>query len=144
MLNGYRWGEAAMKKPAESRMSTGPQHWSSSGRPGVSEYIRAAERYLQVRNYTQALEQLTQAQNFEPGNKYIGAIIERVLTLQRTSQATPLAGPTLPLEGESDASRYLSITVDHGYENGIKPEVPAPTERDYADLIREFTRIAQG
>ncbi len=144
MLNGNRWGEAAMKKPSESRLSTGPQHWSTSGRPGVSEYIRAAERFLQARNYTQALEQLTQAQSFEPGNKYIGAIIERVLTLQRSGPAGPLGGTTIPSSQDEDAARYLSLTVGNSFENGIRPMIPAPTEKDYADLIREFIRIAQG
>jgi len=133
-----------MKKPLESRGVTGPQHWSSAGRPGVSEYIRAAERFVQARNYTQALEQLTQAQNYEPANKYIGAIIERVLNLQRINASGSTSPEPLPPLADTDTSRYLTITVDHGYENGIKPDTPPITERNYAELIREFTRIARG
>ncbi len=133
-----------MKKPPEARGITGPQHWSSAGRPGVSEYIRAAERYVQAHNYTQALEQLTQAQNYEPGNKYIGAIIERVLNLQRYKSSGLLPQQPTSTDDSSDSARYLSITVDHGFENGIKPPSTDFSEKNYAELIREFTRIARG
>jgi len=104
----------------------------------ATEYIRAAEKHLQGKHYSRALESLRYAQNCEPGNKYILAIIERVLTLSKTEPSAPQP------EVSSDANRYLSVTVSPSFESGFKPPETQAVESIPHDLVREFTSIARG
>lgn len=122
-----------MKKADSNKPSAG---WSVgyNRRVSATEFIRAAERYLQGKQYSRALEQLRYAQNCEPDNKYIIAIIERVLSLSTTE-----ANPAQP-----DPNRYLSVTVGPSFEEGIKPVDNSPVEFPQHELIKEFTSIARG
>jgi len=92
---------------------------------GVSQYIRNAERLLAEEKYGSAMDQLIVAQQLEPDNQYIRAIMERVASLQaRKSSSTP--------------TRPLGVTV--GKEtNGV----PEPTPHDLQVVVKELTEAAQ-
>ncbi len=121
----------------------------------TSELIRLAEANVAAGKYALALDQLTRAHNTEPHNKYIDAIIERVLTLQRENSFPAVNEPEMLVEPPADASRYLSVTVGKEFKGGIKPAEPGPVElpsperkplrpgNDYTGFIRELTDIAQ-
>lgn len=143
-VNSMREEEMGRVQPDPHRSSQ--PHRFPASRPGSSEFIRAAERFVQARNYTLALDQLTQAQTYDPDNKYIGAIIERVLTLQRSDLSGTSAGSQDHADSSPDPRRYLSITVGTEFDNGVRPPAagPAASEDTYSDLVKEFTRIAHG
>jgi len=129
----------------DSNRSNHNVRWSPVNRPGVAEFVRAAEHFVQAKKYTAALEQLALAQKLVPTNKYIAAIIERVESLQRTNPDTIPAGTFSSPESPLDSGRYLSITVGSQFDEGIKPPETqtVASNTGTSDLIRELTDIAQ-
>ena len=59
----------------------------TTGQGGVSQLIQSAEKLIAANNYQLALEQLATAQNLDPRNEYIMAIIDRVRFLQNAFQS---------------------------------------------------------
>jgi hypothetical protein len=139
-----REGTTMKRTQPDPNKSNQSPRWAPVNRPGVTEFIRAAENFVQARKYVAALEQLARAQRIEPGNKYIAAIIERVESLQRNNPAT-IPTTTFDAESSADSARYLSITVGNQYDTGIKPEESQSAASPSApyDLVKELTDIAQ-
>ena len=48
----------------------------------VSSLVRSAEGYLSAGEFSQAMEQLSKAQQLQPGNQVVQTIMEKVRTLQ--------------------------------------------------------------
>jgi hypothetical protein len=86
-----------------------------------------------------ALEQLSFAQQLEPQNQYIQAIIERVRGLQQASGITIAPDPVMT------GNRYLSVTVGKEFESGIKAfqEDTFSSPLEVQNRIRELTDTAQ-
>jgi thioredoxin-like negative regulator of GroEL len=72
-------------------------------RHGVSQYVRTAEQLLDAGKYAMALEALSVAQELEPHNASIRAILDRVLMLEA-----------------QNSSRYLSVTVGDEFAGGVR------------------------
>jgi tetratricopeptide (TPR) repeat protein len=72
-------------------------------RHGVSQYVRTAEQLLDAGKYAMALEALSVAQELEPHNASVRAILDRALMLQ--AQNSP---------------RYLTVTVGNEFAQGIR------------------------
>jgi tetratricopeptide (TPR) repeat protein len=86
----------------------------------ASHYVRAAERYLILGKFDQALEQLGFAQRLEPENQYILAVLERAQLLQNRGKMKD-SGENTSLSGtDGSGPRYLSVTVGKEFEQGIK------------------------
>jgi len=69
----------------------------------VSQYVRTAEELLSAGKYAMALEALSVAQELEPHDASVRAILDRALMLQ--AQTT---------------SRYLSVTVGNQFVGGVR------------------------
>ncbi len=136
--------EIVMKKKPESNRILPAPRWAPVNRPGVTEFIRAAESFVQAGKYTAALEQLARAHRIEPGNKYILAITERVEELKRNPPAPKRIIQDDPFSSGLDSGRYLSITVGNEFEDGIRRETPPVPQSAPFDLIKELTDIARG
>jgi len=124
-----QWTEAPRISPIVSRRA--------------SEIIRLAEGSAAAGKFGLALEQLSRARQTDPNNKYIDALIERTRELQRKqSGQNP---ETLPAPAIQDEARYLTVTVGHEFEEGIKPAAPHPPtpKSDYRDIVHELTDIAR-
>lgn len=104
---------------------------------GVSQFIRTAERYMAGGKYTMALEQLSYAQELEPQNQYIEAIMERVRNLQKDNPA--------PAPVTANGNRYLSVTVGKEFQNGIRSDVDEPDSSplELKSRVRELTDTAE-
>ena len=111
----------------------------------VTQLIRLAEKYSAAGKHSLALEQLSVAQELEPHNKYIEAIIERVRVLQRTERRDDARNDYLSTEPELDANRYLSVTVGAEFDKGIKAfkEESLPPPTDLQVRIKRLTDIAE-
>jgi hypothetical protein len=134
-----------MKKKTESNKVLQSPRWAPANRPGVTEFIRAAESFVQSGKYAAALEQLARARKLEPENKYILAIMERVEDLHRNppSPARTIV-PEDSIPSSLDSGHYLSITVGNEFEDGIRRETPPAPRSAPFDLIRELTDVARG
>jgi hypothetical protein len=95
------------------------QHPSS----GVSQYIRNAERLLAEDKFDSAMDQLIVAQQLDPENAYIRAIMERVLSVKAQKVGKSVA-------------RELQITVG-------KPEAADPTPHDLQFVVKGLTDAAE-
>jgi hypothetical protein len=58
------------------------QKATQPSRAGVSHFIRSAEKFLTEERYSAAMDELILAQQVDPDNQYIRAIMERVTSLQ--------------------------------------------------------------
>ena len=107
----------------------GRQNTTSSG---VSEKIRQAEKLMGEGKFALAMEQLKLAQQLQPANQYILAIMERARLLEASATSE---GP----------GRYLSVTVGNQFQTGIKStraeEPPSPEQTRLR--IRELTETAE-
>jgi thioredoxin-like negative regulator of GroEL len=95
----------------------------------VSQYVRAAEELLTSGKYGMALEALSIAQEMDPQNSNLQAIVERALMLQAQAATNPSEQSELPAERTS--SWILSPTVGKQFDHGVKSvsEVsPSPQE----------------
>jgi hypothetical protein len=83
----------------------------------VSQYVRTAEQLLSAGKYAMALEALSVAQELEPHDASVRAILDRALMLQAQTR-----------------SRYLSVTVGNQFAGGVR------TAEDEFPLSQEETR----
>ncbi len=92
------------------------------------EIIRVAEKHIEAREFDLAMQKLSVAQQMEPDNIYITAIVERIHRLAAES---------------SSGGRFLALTVGNEFEDGIKPQSERlrPTE-DIDTQIRRLTSKA--
>jgi hypothetical protein len=94
--------------------------------------IRMAEKHMAAGKYALAVEQLSLAQQLEPQNQYIRAIMERARILESSSTSN------------DDSNRYLSVTVGNKFDGGIRGQQqddPASAEETRL-RIRELTETA--
>lgn len=106
-------------------MSRNSQAWRKNG--GVTQLVQAAERFIDAKNFKLALQQLAAAQELDPKNSYITAIVHRVR------------------EMEDDHKRYLSVTVGKEFKDGIKglEDEPALSAREVRAKVRTLTNAAE-
>jgi len=91
------------------------------------------------------MEQLSRAQQLEPGNQVVQTIMEKVRTLQEEEkqgtfqQGLPGGDPAL------QSGRFLSVTVGKNFEQGIKSQRDEPqTSPDEVRMrVHELTETAQ-
>jgi len=95
----------------------------------VTDLIRTAEKHIASRKYSFALEQLMAAQQIEPRNSYIQAIIYRIQNLQN---------------GGGMESGRLEVTVGSEFLNGIKgPEDESSIgPQEVQSRVRQLTNLA--
>lgn len=138
-------GMAMKKAEGDSNKSNHNARWVPVNRPGVIEFIRAAENFEQAGKFVAALEQLARAQKLEPNNKYIAAIMERVENLRRNDLRNSNASAHENSQSSLESDRYLSITVGHHFDEGIKPADtrPAAAPDTPFSLVKELTDIAE-
>ncbi len=86
---------------------------------GVSQFIRNAERLLAEEKFSSAMDQLIVAQQLDPDNQYIRAIMERVVALQSKKGTT--------------TQHPLGVTID-------KNSDPVPS--DLQGVVKELTETA--
>jgi hypothetical protein len=86
---------------------------------GVSQFIRNAERLLAEEKFSSAMDQLIVAQQLDPDNQYIRAIMERIVALQSKKG--------------TDAQHPLGVTID-------KNSDPVPS--DLQGVVKELTETA--
>jgi hypothetical protein len=86
----------------------------------TGQLIRTAEKLIAGGKYQNALDQLFIAQQRDPNNIYIEAIIARTKNLQ--TQKTPESSPAERPKPEpaKQKHRYLSVTVGSEFMGGIK------------------------
>lgn len=99
-----------------SAIQSKPGFHSSSG---VSQFIRNAERLLAEEKFSSAMDQLIVAQQLDPDNQYIRAIMERVVALQSKKSTSP--------------QRPLGITIDKNTE---------PVPSDLQGVVKQLTDTA--
>lgn len=107
--------------------------------PNVTEFIRAAEKFMSAGMYALAIDQLLLAHKLEPKNQYIGAIIERAEALRTgTGSQSKRNVPS------SDPGRFLSVTVGKEFEHGIKQpgEEAALTPLETRAKVRQLVESA--
>lgn len=128
------------------KASDGPRlvRLSPMATESVSKMIRVAEKFMQEGRYTLAIEQLTLASELDPGNMYIGAIVERARHLQETDKrkfgSLEGFGPSSGFDGH----RYLSVTVGKQFDNGIRQASDEPSSaEDVSVRVRQLTETAQ-
>lgn len=103
-----------------------PQHVdktkASAAQPAgsASQYVRAAERYLLLEKFDMAMEQLAAAQQLEPNNQYILAVLERAQMLQHRGTLKDSEKKPDPGKTETQGHRYLSVTVGRQFDSGIR------------------------
>lgn len=97
---------------------------------GVTQLIQSAERLMAASNYKLALEQLSFAQNLEPRNEYIRAIIDRVQFLQESFRSR---------------NTQFSTSVNPAFAAGTQEllgDQPLST-KDLQIRIKQLTNIAE-
>ena len=111
----------------------------SEMRSRVSELVRTAEQQLLSGRPELALERLRHAQELDPDNQYIQAIIQRA---EIGGQKSPAGGP-VPAH---QSPRYLSVTVGRDSGPGGSPASSSPEGLSLEETrrrIRQLTDTAQ-
>lgn len=96
----------------------------------VTQLIAAAEKHIESKHYSVALQQLAAAEQIEPDNKSIQMIKELVKSLQAEK-----AKPTM-------LNWLLSVTVDPKSPTGIKHDQASPHD-DVHKRVRSLTSNAE-
>jgi hypothetical protein len=106
---------------------------------GASHLIRSAEKLAASGRFDFAIEQLTVAQQLDPDNRYIHAIIDRIRTLQNLPQSE-----NSKLDGRNERPTQLSVTVGPQFADGIRPSDDDLnlTPEDIHTKIRFLTNMA--
>jgi tetratricopeptide (TPR) repeat protein len=106
---------------------------------GASHLIRSAEKLAASGRFDFAVEQLTVAQQLDPGNKYIHAIIERIRVQQNVSQIE-----NSKPDNKTEESTHLSVTIGRQFTNGIRSSEDDQklTQEDIHTSIRSLTNLA--
>lgn len=114
---------------------------SRESRSRVSELVHSAEKQILSGRHDVALEQLRRAQELDPQNQYIHAIIQRA---ELAGQNAGVQRPQNPLsELSHQSSRYLSVTVGEE-RSGLGSAVGqgAVSGEEITRRIRELTETA--
>jgi len=108
---------------------------------GSSHLIRSAEKLAASGRYDFAIEQLSVAQQLDPANKYIQAIIDRIRVMQNSPQD---GSQKLEQLFNNSAQGQLAITVGPEFANGVKSadEESNLTPEDIHTKIRFLTNMA--
>ena len=111
----------------------------------VSSLVRSAEGYLSTGEFSQAMEQLSKAQQLQPGNQVVQTIMEKVRTLQEEEKRGTLQKGLPGGDPALQSGRFLSLTVGKNFEQGIKAQRDEPqTSPDEVRMrVRELTETAQ-
>lgn len=106
---------------------------------GASHLIRSAEKLAASGRFDFAIQQLTVAQQLDPGNRYIHAIIDRIRALQNLPQSE-----NSNLDVRANGPTPLSITVGPQFADGIKSSEDDPrlTPDEIHAKIRFLTNMA--
>ena len=87
----------------------------------TGQLIRTAEKLIAAGKYQNALDQLFIAQQRDPNNIYIEAIISRTKNLLTGKAPEPPAPAEKPKHASAKQKhRYLSVTVGAEFKDGIK------------------------
>jgi hypothetical protein len=106
---------------------------------GASHLIRSAEKLAASGRFDFAVEQLAVAQQLDPGNKYIHAIIDRIRVLQNISE-----NGNSKLDIQTEKPTQLSVTVGRQFADGIRSSEDDQrfTPDDIHTKIRFLTNMA--
>lgn len=111
---------------------------------GVTQLIQSAERLMAVSNYKMALEQLSFAQNLEPRNEYIKAIIDRVQFLQEntrfatTAQPAFAVGPQEFLGDQALSTKDLQLRIKQLTNIAEKYLEEGASDKAFDSLMKAF------
>lgn len=111
----------------------------------VSQLIRSAERFMSLRKYAFAEDQLNLAKTLEPNNAYIWAIQERLRTVKEQQPSGLLGAAINDITSDVNSERYLSVTVGSEFETGFKGKEPelATNPKELQTSIRQLTNVAE-
>ncbi len=111
----------------------------------VSQLIRSAERFMSLRKYAFAEDQLNLAKSLEPNNAYIWAIQERLRTIKMQQPQSALETTITDSASDANAERYLSVTLGNEFETGFKSksQETAVNPKDLQTNIRQLTNVAE-
>jgi tetratricopeptide (TPR) repeat protein len=133
--------ERKKEKNLLGQTSTNDSGWSHQS---VTQLISVAEKYVGRRNYSLALETLSQAKKLEPNNNYIQAIIDRIHVLEK-----PAAQASVTIDSVGANSGLGSLQrLTYGNDTGplgmdlISDEVSIPPE-ELQRRIRQLTTMAE-
>lgn len=129
-------------------MADGLMFWPAND-GGVTQLIQSAERLMAASNYKMALEQLSFAQNLEPRNEYIKAIIDRVQFLQEayrskntqfatTVQPAFAAGTQEPLGDQALSTKDLQIRIKQLTNIAEKYLEEGASDKAFDSLMKAF------
>jgi tetratricopeptide (TPR) repeat protein len=111
-------------------------------RSRVSELVRSAEKQILSGRHDSALEQLHRAQELDPQNQYIQAVIQRAELARQNPGRRHAEDPLQPPGHQS--SRYLSVTVgDDSAGGGHRGAPQTLSDQETTRRIRELTETAQ-
>lgn len=111
-------------------------------RSRVSELVHSAEKQILLGRHDTALEQLHRAQELDPQNQYIQAIIQRAELARQTVSRRHAEDPLQPPGHQ--ASRYLSVTVGDDAAGGSRTGAQETlSDQETTRRIRELTATAQ-
>lgn len=140
-------------------MKRGPEHPEASRKKLVGEHLRNADKLLKSGEYDQALAEVEQSLQLEPGNFYAQAYKERITALREkhahggaarpaTAAGPPGAGLAAPQRDAARRDEGLTEVTGAGAEE-IPPVGPrhetsdddvAPPQRDLAELRDKIER----
>ncbi|MGA9115352.1 MAG: hypothetical protein WB626_01090 [Bacteroidota bacterium] len=117
-------------------MEQAPAQFQPVERPkfddSVAQLIRSAERFISLRKFHYAKDQLSLARTLDPRNSYIEAILQRVEALE--------------LRVAQDPARYLAVTVGPEFNDGIrgKGDQASPlAPKELQARVRQLTSVAE-
>jgi len=111
----------------------------------TGQLIRAAEKLIKTGKYQSALDQLFLAQQRDPNNIYIEAIISRTKSLQAQKTLESSHAERPKPEPATQKHRYLSVTVGSEFKGGIKPggDEPRLPSGDLQSRIRFLIKASE-
>ncbi len=126
-----------------------PEEREPSSRPrfddSVSQLIRSAEKFISLKKFTFAEDQLNLARTLDPNNAYIWAIQERLHSVKDEGGSFGAFNVGANPDAGADSSRYLSVTVGSGFNGGFKTSEPEQglSAKDLQARIRQLTTVAE-
>lgn len=109
------------------------------GKGGASHLIRSAEKLAASGKFDFAVEQLNVAQQLDPENRYIQAIIDRIRVMQNMPRDASTA-----LTAPAERPQQLEVTVGPQFQSGIKSleDEQTLTPEDVHKKVRFLTNMA--
>lgn len=106
---------------------------------GVSHFIRRAEKLLTEEKYSAAMDELLLAQQVDPENQYIRAIMERVNNLQRMRQSREAGRPVgLPTDEDKVSAADVQQAVKQLTEAATRLHQSGFHENAFETLMRAY------